>query len=98
MFSADNVLVFLGIVDTGKEIKPAGSLTEVFFAIKPELRNKAIDKWIELLDAARDLEYVDALAEEVAPGEMAVLIHDDVIEKKIIPDNVVLFPGGTLDS
>jgi len=96
-FEQDNVLAFLGIVSTKEDFRPAVSVNAPFFLLTPELREATLDKWIEILTNCKEEDLIQSLSEDVSIGEMAVLVHEEPVEKRDIPDNVVIFPGPTND-
>lgn len=91
-FSEENVFIVNAIAENDEgEINGAIGVMDSFFSIEPESRKKAVEVWIELLKNLLEEELVVELAGEVYPGEMAIMMSNKVIEKKEIPDNVVLF-------
>lgn len=91
-FSEENVFIVNAVAENDEgEINGAIGVMDSFFSIEPESRKKAVEIWIELLKNLLEEELVVELAGEVYPGEMAVMMSNKVIEKKEIPDNVVLF-------
>ena len=91
-FSEENVFIVNAVAENDEgEINGAIGVMDAFFNIEPESRKKAVEIWIELLKNLLEEELVVELAGEVYPGEMAIMLSNKVIEKKEIPDNVVLF-------
>lgn len=92
-FDEENIFCFAGVVDMGKSFNAAIGITESFFLLTPEARQKQINSWIDLLKGCQNEEFLVELSGEVEEGEMALLISQDIIETREIPDNVVTFPG-----
>ena len=91
-FSEENVFIVNAVAENDEgEINGAIGVMDSFFSIEPESRKKAVEVWIELLTNLLEDELVVELAGEVYAGEMAIMLSNKVIEKKEIPDNVVLF-------
>ena len=92
-FDEGNTFCFCAVVDMGDAFNAAIAIPETFFFLTPEVRQKQIHAWIELLQGCQSEEFLVELSGEVEEGEMAVIISQDVVEAREIPDNVVSFPG-----
>lgn len=90
-FDEDTMFCFAGVVEMDDSYNAAIAIADPFFALKPEAREVQIKAWIELLQGCLDEEFMVELSGETDQGEMAIIVSQDVVELREIPDNVVEF-------
>lgn len=90
-FDEDNIYIFSGILPIDSDFVASLGLTPKFFSLSKEVRQLSITAWKELLLSLESEEFVMELSEEVDEDEMAVILSNNIIASREIPDNVVSF-------
>lgn len=86
-----NIFSFAGIVETPEAYYGAIALYDYFWILKPELREKLIRSWISTLEKTLEEDYLEKVAPTYAEGIAIVMVAEEPIEERSVPDNVIPF-------
>lgn len=86
-----NVFAFAGIIETPEAYLAGIALYDYLWVLKPELRVKLIKSWISILQETLEDGVLDAMTPEYTDGTGFILVSDEPLETRNIPDNVIPF-------